>query len=74
MIISFYKDCPLCGRSYTGPDEIGMDGHTHMCKVCKAVEALTYLGIEEDERNRMIERMRKEGEFDGRGYQEGRFW
>lgn len=63
MIVNFFKVCPLCGRTFTGPDEIGLDGHTHMCRRCRAHESLLYIGIDEQEAERVLARMEEEGEF-----------
>lgn len=50
------KTCPKCGKEYTAPPAISrVDNHTYICPDCGTREALEYLGIDDVEKEKILD-------------------
>ena len=52
--------CPICGKTYIGHPALSRaDNKTLICPDCGTREALSSLGLSEDEKNRIIDTIHK---------------
>lgn len=48
-------ECPLCGKTYIAPPALSRaDGRTLICPDCGIREALTSIGVEPDEQEKIL--------------------
>ena len=55
-IIRGDRICPICGKTYYEPPALSRtDNETLICSDCSVMEALSSLGIKEEEQNKILE-------------------
>lgn len=54
------RTCPVCGRTYKRPPALSRaDNSTLICSDCGTREALSYLGVSEEEQEEIINNIHK---------------
>ena len=55
-IINNGRICPLCGKTYYEPPALSRtDNKTLICSDCSVKEALSSLGVDEEEQNKILD-------------------
>ncbi len=50
------KICPMCGKEYSAPPALSrVDGRTYICPECGTREALSTLGIDEEDQEHIVD-------------------